>query len=229
MSKKTSLLMAFLALTLTASMAQAAPHFSIGVNGGLSLPTGDFGDETLLDAKSGFLIGGCIDYQFNDMFTVGVEGAFMSNKHGIEGTTTDLSPPAGDFVTYDKAKFTTIPVLLHGMYWLPMKDSKLHPYGLLGLGIYSVKYKEEGHGVLLGTPFTYTSESDPKSKFGGKLGLGGEWMASEMVGVSLGANYNFITLDKADNESSPGANDGPSSLQFADVTLGLHWHMAASK
>jgi opacity protein-like surface antigen len=224
MSKKTSLLLAVLALALAAPMAHAAPSFSVGVHGGLGLPLGDFSNEdTGLDAKSGFTLGLCLDYNVNEMFSVGLDGSWMQNKHGAEGSTVTIDTGSGTFdLTDTKDKFTTTQFGAHGKYWLPMKDSKLRTYGLLGLGMYSVTEKftettSNSTDVLF--PDGETSGEDKSdSRFGGKLGIGGEWMASEMVGVSLGADYNFITLDKT-------KSGGISSLSYVDVELGVHWHI----
>jgi opacity protein-like surface antigen len=209
MRKLSGLLTVMAMMALLASSA-AAGSWSVTALGGATVPMGDFGDKDLVDAESGFQVGGSLDYQFNDTWAFGVDGSWNKNKHGIEGETVDLG--GGDTEVIDKAEFTTIQFGAHTKYMIPMQGS-FHPYALLGVGMFKTNYKEEGVDNIGGTAFPYSVESDGDSRLGGKLGLGASWAISSMWAIGAEANYNLITQDKDQT--------GVDNLQYVGVTAGL--------
>lgn len=189
---------AALALVLIAPAANAG-GFTISANGGFGIPLGDFSssDSTGLDAKSGPAAGIDICYHASDIFAVGVDAGWNSNKHSNEGETVDY----GGGITEEakKDKYVNWHFGVHGKYMPPM-EGKVHPYGLLGIGIFNVK---EDYEYIYTDPTgttTFTDESDnveqPGSRVGGRIGAGATYMTSEQVGVGLEADYNYISLDK---------------------------------
>lgn len=222
MLRKRSLLIAVLALALTAPAAHAAGAWMIGVNGGLTIPTGDFGSDdpnTGLDAKSGPQFGLDICYMVNDKIAVGVDGSWVQNKHGAEGSVEDLG--GGLTLTANKDKFKVLRFGAHGKYMFPMEGSSVHPYVTLGAGIYNLKEDYEytlDDGV---TQTVFTDESDnveqPGSRIGGKAGLGASFKATDKVNIDVQANFNYISLDKD--------KFGISSAQYIGLQAGVSFNI----
>src|SRR5436309_5097888 len=188
--------LALLALPL-GSMALAA-GWSFGVTGGTGIPTGDFADELKGNAKTGFQVGGIVDYKINDMFAVGLDGSYVQNKNDLEDQTIpfddlsdfdeSLSGP-GD-VKFDKFKYNTWQVTAHGKYMFPMQNSPLMPYGLVGVGVYNTKVKAEGTVTPQGSSAAaFSGEGKLDTRFGGKVGLGAIWKASSVIGIGAEVNY----------------------------------------
>jgi opacity protein-like surface antigen len=209
--------LALLALPLGSALAAG---WSFGVTGGTGLPTGDFADENKGNAKTGFQVGGLVDYAINDMFRVGLDGSYVQNKNDFEDQTvpvTDLSvfdPSAsgpGD-VTFDKFKYNTWQVGAHGKYMFPMQSSPLAPYAIVGLGVYNTTAKADWTVPSTGNSFT-DNEAKFETRFGGKLGLGAVWKASPVIGVGAEVNYNFISEDKD--------KAGFDSAQYVDIHGGV--------
>jgi len=223
MFRKGSWLVAALALLAVAPVANAAGGWTISLNGGLGIPTGDFKDS--LEAKSGPQFALDICYHLSDLFAVGVDGGMNQNKHGFEGDVEDLG--GGATLTADKDKFIAWHAGVHGKYMIPMQG-KVHPYGVLGVGIYNLKEDYEytfNDGA--GTIVTFTDEADeaagnfeqPGSRLGGRIGLGAMYQATGQVGVGIEADYNMITMDKDKFDVS--------SLQYLTVRAVVSYNLMA--
>jgi opacity protein-like surface antigen len=195
---------AVFAATSIGSVAYAG-SWVLGVHGGASVPMGDFADENLANAQTGWQVGGGVDYRISDTWAFGIDGSMLQNSNGDEGETfTD----EGVTFTVDEAKFKTWQFGAHANMMFPMQGA-FKPYATLGLGAYNVKtdVTVSSGGV------SHSEESDGETKFGGKLGLGGDWMFSPTMGIGLQAAYNFVSLDEE--------SDGISSLQFVGLQAGL--------
>jgi opacity protein-like surface antigen len=227
MFRKSSLLIAALALVLAVPVAHAAGGWTIGVNGGMSKATGDAGK----DQKMGPVAGIDICMHVNDRIAVGVEGNWISNKHkdvGVAVNQGDLDlDGTDDFSTLNEDKFTILSGGVHGKYMFPVsEESKVAPYGLIGVGAYNAKenFKET---LTLSTdpsnPFVFTDESlgvKGSTRLGGKVGAGAVYKATEQVGITLQAEYNIVTLD------TKGAPSGtPSTFKFYGVRAGVNFHI----
>lgn len=203
----------------------AAKGVSITALGGTIIPTGNFGDKNVIGADVGYQVGGSIDYDLNDAFTVGVDGSFNKGKGAIQGETIPVGT-GGDFERVDKADFSTLQGAVHGKYWLPVK-APFRPYLLLGLGLYRTKYTADGVDVLSGVSTSFTEDIRTGKQFGGKIGVGGAWSINPMWAVGAELNYNYIN----------GSNDNFQSfkrffvddlkdiknLQYLGITAGLTW------
>jgi opacity protein-like surface antigen len=221
MLRKSSLLIAVVALVLAAPVAHAA-GWTIGVNGGLTIPTGDFGSDdpnTGLDAKSGPQAGIEFGYMVTDKIAVGVDGSWIRNKHGAEGSIEDLG--GGLTLTANKDRFKVLRFGAHGKFMFPMEGSPVRPYVVLGAGIYNLKEDYEytlDDGV---TQTVFTDESDnveqPGSRPGGRIGFGANFKAAENVGIDVQANFNYISIDKD--------KFGISSAQFIGVQAGVSFNI----
>lgn len=215
MFRKSSLLIAVLALVLVVPVANAA-GWTIGVNGGLAKVTGDEGQ----DSKMGPMAGLDICMHVTEQFAVGAEGNWSRNKHKDVGTSEDLG--GGDTATLDKDNLNIMSGGVHGKYMFPMNESPIAPYVLLGVGFYKAK---EDYQVTITGPSAgvITDENDGVEdqgmRLGGKLGAGAVYKATEQVGISLQADYNLVTLDNG------GVSGAPSNFKFFGVRAGLNFHI----
>ena len=207
-------LAAALIVLAAAPVHALARTVTINLNGGVSLPTGDFKSTDFLYAKSGFQFGGGVDYMITEKLAVGVDGSFNKNKHGDEGVTI---VSGGDTYTLDKDRFTTIQFGAHAKWMFPMQGGPISPYALLGLGAYNLKEAWTETFTVGGTATTSSGDYKFGTKFGGKLGLGAMFKATEQVGIGLEGEYNFVSQDKADA--------GMSSLQFVGVHAGVSFNI----
>jgi opacity protein-like surface antigen len=222
MLRKSSVLVALLAVVLAAPVVHAAGGWTIGVNGGASIPSGDFKDETNgLDAKTGFLAGLEIGYMIKENICVGVDGAMVRNKHGAEGSVEDLG--GGSTLTANKDKFNIMRFGAHGKYMFPMAESPVHPYVVVGGGIYNLKedYEYTLYDPSGPTTIVFTDESDnvdqPGSRPGFKGGLGATFKATDKVNIDVQGTYNFISLDKA--------KFGFSSVKYIGLQAGVSFNV----
>lgn len=182
MFRKTTLLVGALALMLVAPQAHAAAgEWTIGLNGGVASPLGDFKDA----AKLGFMGGVSFDYMVTENMALGADGSFISNK-GSDLLNDGLTLAAGVPTT---AKFTMMQGGAHLKYMFPMaSESSMSPYVVGGLGIYNMKSKVESTNAL------FTGDVS-ESKFGARGGLGFMYKTSEKVGIGVEGNFHWINTD----------------------------------
>ncbi|HEY3215236.1 MAG TPA: outer membrane beta-barrel protein [Candidatus Eisenbacteria bacterium] len=222
--KSLFLLLALALVALPMSSVALAGGWAFGVTGGTGIPTGDLADEAKGNAKTGFQVGGLVDYAVSDMFSFGVDGSYVQNKNDFEETTvtaedlSDFDPSApsgpGD-VTFDKFKYNTFQIGAHGKYMFPMQNGPLTPYALVGLGLYTTTVKQEWTVPSTGNSFSNDLKFD--SRFGGKFGLGAIWKASPVVGIGAEVNYNFVSEDKDKVAPATPSGTGFDSAQYVDV------------
>lgn len=219
MSRKHVFWMAILSLLLVVPAAHAAAPGSwvLSANGGMSMPMGDFGDEDLGNADTGFQFGGAVDYVINEMFAVGVDGSWNQNKHGGEGETLTYT---GGTAVYDKDTYKTWQVGVHGKYMIPAGTSPVSPFLLAGAGMYSTK--EEWEGTITptgGSPVADNDEFDFGTNFGFKVGAGAGFKANEQVTIGVQGDFNFIMIDKEEIDSD--------SLQYLGINAFVAWAIMA--
>lgn len=189
MIRKTSLLAGALALMLVVPQAHAAKgDFAINLNGGTSIPMGDFKDA----AKLGFLGGVGFDYAVTENVVIGVDGAFVSNK-GSDQFNDGLTAVATAFEgtpTAVTGKFSMIQGGAHFKYMFPMAaESSISPYVVAGAGIYNMKAKTESSNA------TWAIDFPSESKIGGHGGLGLNYKTSEKVGIGVEGAFHDINTD----------------------------------
>jgi hypothetical protein len=223
--------LACLAFTAIAAYAAEAPvgndmkgTFSIGVMGGLGLPTGKLGQEitpTSLVSGSGLPagqkmaghFGAYVDYFIAKGFALGADFGYLSTKGENIANTGE---------TFFEAK--TMQYGLHGKYFIPT-GGRVLPYLSLGFGMYSRKLEFTDFGELvfqeavdevLGPGFTLTtSYSDTKPGMNG--GVGVEFKASEMFGVGVNGTYHLAF----------GELQGPPVVGFPEETMLKDWQYMA--
>jgi opacity protein-like surface antigen len=205
MFRKTTLLVAALALMLVVPQAHAAKGaWVIDFNGGTAMPMGDYKDV----AKLGFMGGVGVGYGVTEAVVIGADGSFVMNDGSDElnAFLTDVATTIEGTPTTVTGKTSMIQGGAHLKYMFPMgAESKIGPYAVVGLGIYNLKAKTESDNP------TYEGE-ESESKFGGRGGLGFSYKASENVGVGVEGTFHVI--------STEGSKTTFVGLQ-AGVTVGM--------
>lgn len=181
------------------------------IQGGGSLPSGDYAGVDKGDAGSGWALGGSLDYGLNRSWAIGFDGSLGQNTRGASGEVTSLG--SGVTLTVDDDKFKTWQAGTHAKYFFPVPDRMpVKWYGLVGAGFYGFT-EDRTETVASGATSTTTSFKGTDKRAGVRLGLGGLWWASPKVGIHAGVDYNVAFLDK---DQSPY-----SSLQYMGVHVGL--------
>lgn len=206
------------AITLAAAPLVPSPAtgLTLNVSGGLSAPTGTFGE----DAKSGFTLGAGLFHDVNDRIAFGVEGSWHRAEHQAVGTTVEIDP--GVFFTLDEDRFSILQFGPALRVTLAGAGSPVRPYFLAGVGIYNIQEDYEytvDDGVTLER---FTDEDDEAdglfeqigTRFGAKLGVGALFQAGERLGFGVDASWHIVTLDE-DAFLTPQA--GERSLQFFGI------------
>ena len=214
---KRSWILVAVALVVSAPVVHAAGGWTLGVNGGISKATGDFGKELKVGPAAGIDI--CM--HVNDRFAVGADANWTTNSHKDVGVVESLG--GSDTYTLNEDKLTDISGGVHGKYMFPAGEGRVSPFAMLGVGFYRVSENYMETIVLGGTTFINTDESDglkAETRLGGKGGAGFVFKANEKVGVTVQGEYNIVTLDTA------GAPAGtPSTFKFFGVRAGVNYHI----
>jgi len=168
-------LAALACLSIMAVPAMAAKgDITFGVDGGMTIPTGDFGDLF----QSGFMGGVFGDYQIHEMFAVGLDGAYSQNK------VKDL--PAGV-----DAKVTFLQFGGHVKFMPQMKDVKVLPYLQVGAGLYNAKTSITG---------TDAKGDTTVNKFGFNVGVGADYKVNPQIAVGVFGAYHDV-MDAYTNDA----------------------------
>jgi outer membrane protein W len=198
--------LAIMVMALWSAATASAGTWSLSAFGGAGMPMGDFHDENLADAQTGYQFGGALDYAVTDMWTFGIDASYVKNTHGAEGEVIDLG--GGATATYDSDKFTTTQFGIHMMATMP-GSGPVHFHGLLGAGSYSSKEKWEGTIDTGSGTITDNGESDTQTGFGFKVGAGAMYAMNSMWGLGVDVDYNMVSEDKDEV--------GFSSLQYVGI------------
>jgi opacity protein-like surface antigen len=210
-------LSAVILLGLIGGTTASAAGWSISAFGGGAMPMGDFADEDLADAQTGYQFGGALDYHLNDMWAVGIDASYVKNTHGAEGETIDLGGGASATYTYDK--FTTTQFGVHAMATLP-GTGPWRFHGLLGAGSYSTQEKWEGTIDTGGFgTITDNDESDTQTGFGFRLGAGAMYAMNPKWGLGVDVDYNVVSEDEDEV--------GFSSLQYVGLKGVLRYMLSS--
>ena len=168
---------AVFALTVAASPSFAGASW-LGVNAGLNVPTGVFGDI----ASLGYFGGVTGSMMINDNFGVGADINFHS--FGVNNDYEEaLAVDVGESVDVSLSSIQMTP---HIIYMFPTSGD-FKPYAKLGLGFYNSKVKVEAA--------TLGSQEDSQSDFGFNLGVGGLKQASEKMAYGVELLYHSIQSD----------------------------------
>jgi opacity protein-like surface antigen len=175
-------------LVFGVGVANAASTW-IGINGGVGMPTSDYGDA----AATGFQFGATGTRMLNDQWGIGGDiGYHMWNGSDDANAAAELAfGPGSEF------KWSALQATAHVMVAIPTQGA-VSPYLRGGLGIYNL-------GLKLESPAGDDDTSE--SKFGFNIGAGMNFASSGNMrwGVAgqyhivpaeedLGADVNFMTL-----------------------------------
>ena len=136
---------------------------------------------------TGFGFGVFGDYWMNSMFGVGADFGWNSAK--LKGGTSD-------------DKTTLMNYGGHAKYMFPMESSPVKAYVVGGLGAYNIKVSVGG-------------SDETTTKFGGRGGLGLEYMMNSQIGFGAEGNFHFISTE------------GTSTQMITGVAM-ITWHMTPS-
>lgn len=200
--KKTALITLLLSLVVVTG-AFAAGAMTFGVDGGVALPTGDFGDYF----KMGYQGGVFGEYGFDKQFAVGI-GADYDKVSVKDEYKTDLEAiailegaPAD--VTVD-VKESVIPITLYVKWMPPMKDDKVAPYITVGGGYYMMKTD-----VTASVSDLAVSASTTTNKPGFFGGVGVDFKASPQIKVGVfGKAHDILTEGKSSMYINAGVSVG---------------------
>jgi len=155
-------------------------NWTFGIQGGASMPTGDFGDA----ASTGWNFGGQADYWMNSQWGFGGDVAYHANSGSDTYNAQLVADPF--FGPGTEAKFNTIQYGVHTTYMIPTQGGQMFPYLQGGMGGYNVKSAIEG-GLLPGE----VSEN----KFGFNMGAGVDFHASPTMNLGVNGTYHYISAD----------------------------------
>jgi opacity protein-like surface antigen len=191
-------------IALGAAGAANAGTFWVGPNGGLSIPSGDFGDA----AKLGYNGGLSGTYMIDPMWGVGADfgyHAWDAKDEVNEGVDFLLG------TTGSEVKFSAMQYTAHVM-WVAPGESSVKPWGKLGVGSYSVKTAVE-------TPLGDADDSE--SKVGFNIGGGAMFKAGTNMGIGLGATYHMINTKDEDT--------GATNTNLITTNVALLWSFGGAK
>lgn len=168
-------------IALGAAGAANAGTFWVGPTGGVSIPTGDFGDA----AKLGFNGGLTGTYMLDPTWGIGADVAYhmWNAKDEINDAVNALLG-----TTDAEVKFSAIQYTAH-VAWIAPGESSVKPYAKLGVGGYNVK-----------TAITSSigDADDSSNKVGFNVGGGILFKTSPNMAFGLGAAYHMINTKDED-------------------------------
>ncbi len=188
---KTMLLAAVL---VTSASAAHAGDMTFGLNGGVAVPMGDFGDAF----KLGFGGGVYADYWIKPTYAFGadINGSFFSAKDDQLDALKTAFPAYPD----PSAKANLINFGVHGLWAPSMEGASMKPYITYGVGMYHIASKIEDSDPSV-------NFDDSENKIGINGGAGVDFAASEMMTVGVGAKFHHVlTEDEATQFITVGLN-----------------------
>src|SRR5262245_36864856 len=147
---KIKMLVLGMALSMVAAATANAGTTWLGLNGGVGMPTGDYGDA----ASNGWNIGATVTQSINDMWGIGADLGYHS-----WGGNSDLEDAIGPNTDIT---FGAVQATAHAMVNFPTQ-SPMKPYMKAGLGLYNVSTKIDSPSG---------NADDSQSKFGYNFGAG---------------------------------------------------------
>ena len=160
-----------------------AGSISLGVNGGVELPFGDFSDQ----ASTGFSMGLTGDYVVGENLAVGGELGWHSFG-GSDDVEKKLSVQYGTPVNLT---FRVVPITVHAKYFLPTGQT-LTPFVKGALGIYNVLNRVEREGS--------SDVEHSSTRIGFQVGGGADFNTATSIRYGFDVLYHYIaTENKATN------------------------------
>jgi opacity protein-like surface antigen len=173
---------AILGVAILAALAGAANAGTntIGLTGGLGIPTGNYGDA----AAKGWQIGAVGTHMVNTQWGFGGDVAYHG-WGGSDALNSLVQPAGGSF------KWSAIQATAHAVMAFPT-TSNAKPYAKVGAGLYNVDLK-------LSSPVGNTSES--KSEFGFNVGGGVNFLTKSNMQWGLSGAYHIVPIKDDPNSA----------------------------
>jgi outer membrane protein W len=225
MKKITLSISAIVMLTLGVSLNANAQYWSLGVTGGLGVPTGDFGAKPTFDvtnsniqgsADLGYGLGLRARYHFTENMAVGLNLGFLT----FPGQPFTSPPSAPGVVVADNSgTFTVVPLMAAFDYYFMDETDAFRPFLGLEAGylMTDAEWKE--------TNGTHTLSAD-QAGFALAPVAGFLFNFSEHVGIIFDVKYMYgLTDHKFDiNKYSANSSDvGLPATQYVGINLGVNF------
>ncbi len=199
--KSFSLALIASATLLLSGSAFAAGEHQFGLDGGTSLPSGDFGDA----ASAGYNIGGFYQFMMGNLGlgTSGNFGVGAEVKYHGWGASSDAGLPSGT-----EASMNAWQVGTYGIWALPMQRAT--PYAKIGAGWY-------GPSMKVTSPLGDAEASD--GVLGMSFGGGADFPIQSSMTFGVGFAYHILR-NKGSEVTSGGA---PLDTDFYSVNARVMW------
>jgi len=188
---------AILGVAMLAALAASANAGSntVGVTGGLGIPTGNYGDA----ASKGWHLGATGTHMVNDQWGFGGDVAY----HAWSATDDVNAAAEALFGTGSEFKWSAIQATAHAIMAIPTQ-SNVKPYAKVGMGLYNVDLK-------LNSPSGDASQS--KSKLGFNVGGGVNFPTKSNMTWGLSGAYHMVQAK----------DDLGSDVNFFQVGVDVLW------
>jgi len=181
-------------LAVLAGAANAATN-TIGLTGGMGIPTGNYGDA----AGNGWQIGATGTHMVNSQWGFGGDLAY----HAWGGSDNANAAAETVFGPGSEFKWSAIQATAHALMAFPTQ-SNVKPYATVGAGLYNI-------GLKLDSPAGNTSDS--KSKFGFNVGGGVNFPTKSNMTWGFSGTYHMVSAK----------SDLGSDVDFFQVGLNVLW------
>lgn len=155
-------------------------NWTFGINGGATMPTGDFGDV----AATGWNFGGQVDYWMNPTWSIGADGDYHAGNASSSFNDALIANPL--FGPGTQFSWSAFQYGVHATYHIQTQGGQMFPYLQAGMGGYNMGAKIDG-GLLPG------STSD--NKFGFNIGGGMDFRATPTMNLGLSGTYHYVSTD----------------------------------
>ena len=201
------LVVALALIPLATELHAAARDLVIKLGGGIAMPIDDFEDR----ARRGFIGSVDFDYLASATLALGIDVSYVAHGATDEREAV-LSLEAGVPVS---ESLTLLPVGFHCK--LLSTTSRLSPYVVLGLGLYSVTEHFE-------SPTDSTGTQASESKFGARAGIGITYRISRTVGIEVEGVYHYVDTKIV----TPLGDQVRPSTQFVGIQAGVTYGLATA-
>ena len=197
---------AALALTASASVAEAQGPISFGLAGGISIPSGEannVGDVSLDYGDiydTGYHITLVMGFKA-PMVPFGLRGEVMYTKFNGNDQISNGVPEEGPGISI-------FSVHVNGLFELPLPIAK--PYLIGGLGIYSSKQEDTGS--------SNQPQVDRQNDFGLNFGIGTKF---QLTGLSTFVEVRYHLVFNSQDQDPDQGLDARENFKFIPITFGI--------
>ncbi|OGU34548.1 MAG: hypothetical protein A2068_07745 [Ignavibacteria bacterium GWB2_35_6b] len=207
----------FAVIILVSLTTNAQGKLSLGFNGGLASPSGDFGDIY----KSGFGGNAVLSFTLTDNILLSGSVGYYTMDFDND-KLSEMTEGSGIDVSVD-APISIIPVMVGGKYLLT--NGKFKPYVTAELGIHSMSI-DEAAVTISGERFVF-KESASETKMAWAIGAGAYINLSEKIDLEISAKYNgngseASTSSTTTNGGTVTTESSSSTLTFLTLLAGIN-------